>query len=140
MELSERYTALLTDFEKALKSFSNALEMDKNKFSVEELDLFQNGCIQKFEYTTELAWKLGKVLLEWNAGEMQSSPKQVIRAMFSYNFIDENLSQCLLKTIEDRNALSHVYKEELYESVLVHLPAHADCLQQYLVQLKQKGV
>lgn len=44
--------------------------------------------------------------------------------MFQSSIITENEYLSLFKTIEDRNLLSHVYKEEMFESVYENIQAH----------------
>lgn len=139
MELNERYKAGLKEFENAFNGFEQGIELDLAKFSAIEADLIKNGCIQKFEYCAELAWKLSKTLLKWQTGQDYNSPKPVYRALFSEKYIDEELCQCLLQTIDDRNALSHIYKEELFDSVLQELPKHVKTLFSLLEMFRLKS-
>ncbi len=44
--------------------------------------------------------------------------------MFQSALITENEYLALFKTIEDRNLLSHIYKEEMYQSVYANIKAH----------------
>ena len=140
MELAGRYNAGLKEFEKAFKGLEQGLLIDLSKYPAVEADLFKNGCIQKFEYCAELAWKLGKLLLKWQTGQDYISPKPVYRAMFSEKYIDEDLCKNLLLTIDDRNALSHIYKEELFESVLQELPKHLNSFSALLEIFKSKAL
>ena len=87
-------------------------------------DLIKNGRIQKFEYCAELAWKLSKMYLELSEGILSNSPKSVYKSMFQSALITENEFLSLFKTIEDRNLLSHIYKEEMYLAVYENLKSH----------------
>ncbi len=124
MELTERYSTGLIEFEKAFRGFEQGLSIDLSQYQVIEADYIRNGWIQKFEYCTELAWKLAKVLLEWRNGQLINAPKNVYRELFLNQHISEDLSIALIETINDRNKLSHVYKEEVFELVLQVLPEH----------------
>jgi nucleotidyltransferase substrate binding protein (TIGR01987 family) len=124
MEFADRYQAGLVEFEKAFRGFEYGLQIDLSQQPAIEADYIRNGWIQKFEYCTELAWKLAKVLLEWKNGQVISASKNVYRELFITNYISEDLSIALLETINDRNRLSHVYKEEVFELVLQYLPKH----------------
>ncbi|HEY0667307.1 MAG TPA: nucleotidyltransferase substrate binding protein [Sphingobacteriaceae bacterium] len=128
MEPAERYKVGLGEFGKAVVGFEQGMAIDLTGYSAIEADLIRNGCIQKFEYCAELAWKLGKVLLKWQTGQDYSSPKPVYRALFAEGYLDEELCIHLLETIDDRNSLSHIYKEELFEQILEKLPTHVHTL------------
>ncbi len=138
MELAERYTTGLKEFEKAFKGFEQALSIDVLNYNPIEADLLKNGCIQKFEYCGELAWKLSKVLLKWQTGQEYNSPKPVYRALFAEKYVREDLCKDLLFTIDERNNLSHIYKEELFDNVWQNLPKHVDTFLNLLEMLKSK--
>ncbi len=124
MELAERYRTGLKEFERAYKGFEQGLSIDLSQYPAIEADYIRNGWIQKFEYCTELAWKLAKVLLEWRNGQLINAPKNVYRELFLNHHVSEDLSLALIETINDRNRLSHVYKEEVFDLVLQYLPKH----------------
>lgn len=139
MELAERYNVGLMEFEKAFRGFEQGLSIDLSQFSAIETDYIRNGWIQKFEYCAELAWKLARVLLELENGQLVNSPKNVYRELFLNQYITENLSLSLLETINDRNSLSHVYKEEVFELVLQDMPKHIETFSALLEILKTKN-
>jgi nucleotidyltransferase substrate binding protein (TIGR01987 family) len=124
MELAERYRTGLIEFEKAFRGFEQGLSIDISQYTAIEADYIRNGWIQKFEYCTELAWKLSKVLLEWKNGQLINAPKNIYRELYLNHHISEALSIALIETINDRNKLSHVYKEEVFDLVLQFLPKH----------------
>ncbi len=62
--------------------------------------------------------------LQLKTGEIEISPKQVYKTMFLTKLIDENLYKSLFLSIEDRNKLSHIYKEEMYDVVYINLASH----------------
>jgi len=124
MELSEKYILELNNFHKAVNSFEAAMDATfENLNSVGE-DLIKNGKIQKFEYCAELAWKISKIHVEIFHGVISNSPKSVYKTMFQIAIISESEYLALIKTIEDRNLLSHIYKESMYQEVYDRLPAH----------------
>jgi len=124
MELSEKYKIELINLQKAVSSFESALNASFENLDSIGDDLIKNGRIQKFEYCAELAWKISKMHLELSEGILSNSPKGVYKSMFQSALITENEYIALFKTIEDRNLLSHVYKEEMYQSVYENLQAH----------------
>ena len=135
MELSEKYILELNNFHKAVNSFEVAMDATfENLNSVGE-DLIKNGKIQKFEYCAELAWKISKIHVELFHGVISNSPKSVYKTMFQLAIISESEYLALIKTIEDRNLLSHIYKESMYQEVFDRLPAHLLAFQWLIVKL-----
>lgn len=124
MELSEKYKVELINLQKAVSSYESALNASFENLGSIGNDLIKNGKIQKFEYCAELAWKISKMYLELSEGVLSNSPKGVYKSMFQSALITENEFLALFKTIEDRNLLSHIYKEEMYQSVYDNLQAH----------------
>ena len=124
MELSEKYKIELANLQKAVSSFESALNASFENLDSIGDDLIRNGRIQKFEYCAELAWKISKMHLELFEGILSNTPKGVYKTMFQSALITETEYLALFKTIEDRNLLSHVYKEEMYQSVYKNIPAH----------------
>ena len=124
MEFAERYNAGLKEFEKAFKGFEHGLSIDLSQYPTIEADYIRNGWIQKFKYCTELAWKLAKILLEWKNGQLINAPKNVYRELFINHHISEELLIAMIETINDRNRLSPLYKEEVFDLVLQYMPEH----------------
>ena len=89
------------------------------------IDGIRNGRAQKLELTAELCWKAMKAVLKQRDGIDEASPKAVVKAFFIANYINELQYLGVLQAIDDRNQLSHVYDEPVFESILARLPAHA---------------
>jgi hypothetical protein len=58
--------------------------------------------------------------------------------LFLNNLITEEHYKLLFNTLEDRNKLSHVYKEEMYNEVYQNLALHLSAFQKLLVILNKK--
>lgn len=139
MELSEKFEVELSSLVQAVRTFHQAVNLTANKlFDEITKDLIKNGKIQKFEYCAELAWKISKMYLQLKTGEIEISPKQVYKTMFIAKLIDEDLYKSLFKTIEDRNRLSHIYKEEMYDLVYNNLLAHLNAIERLVEILADK--
>lgn len=136
MTLNDRYHLLLADFATALNGFEVAVQQDLSSFNATIQDLIKNGQIQKFEVCAELAWKTAKFYLENELGEIVASPKQVYKTMFTSNIITENILSDLLLVVDDRNLLSHVYKEEFFVTLIKKLPDHFDTLKNLYERIK----
>lgn len=68
-----------------------------------------DAIIRRFELCYELSWKSLRAVLELY-GHETPSPRQAFKKAFVMNLIgDENI---WLKMLEDRNVISHTYKEK----------------------------
>lgn len=138
MELEQKLNIELSSLNQAIDTFAKTLEIGADaKFSEIELDLIKNGKIQKFEYCTELAWKVSKIFLEFQTAEIIISSKMVYKNLFLNKYLSEDLYLNLFKTIEDRNKLSRVYKEEMYNEVYKNLKEHLKAFQKLLIILNK---
>lgn len=112
----------LSSFENALASLDEALaeyDRTKNKF-------VKDACIQRFEYTYELAHKLLKRQLE----AMSANPSEIDQMSFQ-DVIRSGAERGLLANSWDewrhfrdaRNATSHAYDEKKANEVFERIPA-----------------
>ena len=79
-----------------------------------------DAIIRRFEFCYELSWKSLRAVLEL-CGHETPSPRQAFKKAFVMNLIgDENI---WLKMLEDRNVISHTYKNLF----MISTPALAFC-------------
>ena len=101
----------LSSFDKALKSLDKALIRTKKSPADEEL---RDACIQCFEYTFELAWKMLKRRVEIDAGvsaEVDTySKKQLFRVGAERGLI-QNV-EGWFDYLEKRNLTTHTYDSD----------------------------
>lgn len=132
MEQTSGYENKLKLLVKALDGFEKSMTLEKERFGEIEQDTIRSGQIQKFEVSVELYWKTIKKFLFEIHGIETVSPKTVIKQMYLTKYINEKVYESLIEMINDRNRLSHVYNEELFE--LIHAK-----LAEYL-QLMKKNI
>lgn len=104
---------LMSKFETKLNNFKNALKKLNDGISDYEkvkIETIRDGVIQRFEFTTELAWKTVRALLLEESVIDINTPKSVIREAFSAGFVEDE--QGWLQILNDRNSTSHIYDEE----------------------------
>ena len=125
----------LSSFEKALASLDEALaEFDRTQS--------QDACIQRFEYTYELAHKLLKRQLE----AMSANPSEIDQMSFP-DMIRTGAERGLLANGWDewrrfrdaRNATSHAYNEKKANEVFVRIPAFRDEAAFLLARLQERN-
>jgi nucleotidyltransferase substrate binding protein (TIGR01987 family) len=136
MESSELYLSRIKSLEKAVNSFAESLNQNTDNFNSVLLDLIKNGQVQKFEYSSELLWKVIKQYLFDNEGIDESSPKSVIKTFYRIGKIDQSMYEQLIKMIDHRNLFSHIYNEDKFGELHRFLPQHAVIMKQVLNIIK----
>lgn len=128
----------LSSFEKALASLVEALvEFDRT-----QSQFVKDACIQRFEYTYELAHKLLKRQLE----AMSPNPSEIDQMSFP-DMIRSGAERGLLANGWDewrrfrdaRNATSHAYNEKKANEVFVRIPAFRDEAAFLLARLQERN-
>ena len=89
------------------------------------IDGIKNGVAQKFEYTFELCWKCVKDFLKRQEGIDEATPKKIIKALYLSGYVIEDDYLALLKAVDDRNLLSHIYDEAVFSETLTRIPDYA---------------
>ena len=109
-----RWIQRFNNFKRAISLLRSALE---ERALSEYSNLEQEGIIQRFEYTLELAWKVLKDRMEDDGIIIDTiSPKGVIRQAFNSKYI--NNPEIWMHMIGDRNLLSHTYDFDRFSVIL----------------------
>lgn len=101
-----RWKQRFSNFKKALSQFEEAL-VQKNPER-----LAQEGLIQRFEYTFELAWKCLQDLLQERGLAEIRGPKPVLEQAFQDGLITDGL--LWMEMLKARNEASHIYDEKIF--------------------------
>jgi nucleotidyltransferase substrate binding protein (TIGR01987 family) len=109
-----RWKQRFSNYTRAVSLLSQALEN-----SVDSLNqLEQEGAIQRFEYTFELAWKTVKDRLESDGIVLETiSPRSVLRTAFESRYINE--IDLWMNMVNDRILMSHTYDFEQFYEILI---------------------
>ena len=103
-----RWQQRFENFERALRLLEEALQ-DVGALS----ELEQQGVIQRFEFTWELAWKTLKDYLVFSGVSFdQVTPKSVIKQAFAAKLIADG--QLWVDMMNYRNLLAHTYDEAVF--------------------------
>jgi len=115
------FIAALATLHVGLRRFSDCMKnADMNKEQDHETaDLIRDAVIQRFEYCFELAWKYIAVYLQEKSGIVleQYSPNYIFRKACHAGLISESETIQSLQMVVDRNKTSHIYKEEVADSI-----------------------
>jgi len=79
-------------------------------------ELEQQGLIQSFEYTHELAWKTLKDFLEARGNQEIYGSKDATREAFKLSLIEDG--ECWMEMIKSRNETSHTYNEDTTKKIV----------------------
>lgn len=96
--------------QKALQTLEAILE---EPYSV----IVRDAAIQRFEYTSEIFWKVVKGYLDVHDGIICNSPKSCFKEAFRVGLISEEETVKILELVDDRNLTSRTYHEEVAEDI-----------------------
>jgi nucleotidyltransferase substrate binding protein (TIGR01987 family) len=107
---------LVHELDKVLKTLSEAVKFAEDvKANEMKFKIARDACIQRFEYSIELSWKIAMKVL----GSQTKFPKQAVREMARGGLIDS--AEEWLDFIEARNDSSHSYDEVVAQKVYAQI-------------------
>lgn len=122
--METKFTRKLKDLEAALTNFRDALTLEPALFPELIADNIKSGQIQKFEFTVELLWKTVQVFLFEVDGVDVVTPKSVAKEFVEAGYCDYETYELFIRAINDRNQLSHIYRQEMAETIRQRLPEY----------------
>lgn len=103
-------------FQNFLKAFA-LLEQAIEKYKTEGLsELEEQGLIQRFEFTHELAWKVLKDYFEYQGNTEITGSRDATREAFQQGLISEG--EGWMAMIKSRNQSSHTYNTQIAKEVV----------------------
>ncbi|MBI2026835.1 MAG: nucleotidyltransferase substrate binding protein, partial [Deltaproteobacteria bacterium] len=93
-----------------------AIALYKGALSSKMSRLEEEGLIQRFEYTFELAWKCLQDLLQEKGYPNIRGPRPVIEQAFQDGIISDG--PVWLQMLKARNETTHLYDEATFESII----------------------
>jgi nucleotidyltransferase substrate binding protein (TIGR01987 family) len=125
--MAEAYSLRVNLFERALSRLEEALAKPEDP-------IVRDACLQRFEFTFEMAWKaLQRYAM--TEGIECVSPRDCFRAGFRLGVIDRDAQWMAM--VEDRNRTSHTYDEDSAKAIYRALPGYAALLRRLLQKLKE---
>lgn len=127
MELDIRWKQRFSNFVKALRKLSQAVEYIKHNFIDEDepidngnlgfmLDeMIKEGLIQRFGYTHELAWNVIKDYAAYQGNADVGGSRDATREAFQLKLISDG--KIWMDMIGSRNKTSHTYNEETADEI-----------------------
>lgn len=136
--METKFTRKLNDLEAALTNFTDALSLEPALFPELVADNIKSGQIQKFEFTVELLWKTIQAFLYEVEGVDVVTPKSVAKEFVEAGYCGYDEYELLIRAINDRNHLSHIYRQEMAESIWLRLPEYVRVVGQIVISMKAK--
>jgi len=142
-KLKTKHEQLSTALDR-LKEAINHLEKSKSYAeqiqNLEAEDMyrsFRDSLIQRFEFCSDLFWKYIKRYMDKKMKQPVefNAPKPVIRTACKAKLITEQDAEKLLEMIEDRNASSHIYKEEIADQIGLNTKKYYKLMREYTNKL-----
>ena len=108
-----RWIQRFNNFSKAFGQLTRFIE----KGELNELE--QQGLIQSFEYTHEIAWNCLKDFLEYRGSKGLYGSKDATREAFRLGLIEDG--EGWMSMIESRNQSTHTYNEKTAEEIITSI-------------------
>ena len=101
------------NYQKAFTQLTQAVDLSRQR-ALSKLE--QQGLIQGFEYTHELAWNTLKDFLEARGAAAIFGSRDTTRAAFTAGLIDQG--EVWMQMIQSRNQSTHTYNEEMMTQIV----------------------
>lgn len=115
-----RWLQRFSNYRKALVKLGKAVDIVSSQMEEdEEIDeLLEEGLIQRYEYTHELAWNVMKDYAEYQGITGLFGSKDAIRQTLKAGLIDD---ENWMRSISDRNLTSHNYDEDTAKAIIKNI-------------------
>ena len=115
-----RWLQRFSNYRKALAKLSKAVDIVSSQMEEDEDvdELLEEGLIQRYEYTHELAWKVMKDYAEYQGITGMSGSRDAIRQTLQFGLID---NENWMRSISDRNLTSHQYDEDTAKAIVENI-------------------
>ncbi len=112
MNTKIRWQQRLSNYSKALRQLESAVELSKER---PLSNLEEQGLIQAFEFTHELAWNVLKDYFAFQGNPDITGSRDASREAFRVGLIHDG--EGWMEMIKSRNQSSHTYNEEIAEGI-----------------------
>ena len=116
-----RWIQRFSNYRKALAQLKKAVFIVSSQWENNDDDkdkLMEEGLIQRFEYTHELAWKVMKDYLEYQGVNDVIGSRDAIRQTLQVGIISD---ERWMDSIRDRNLTFHNYDDDTAQSIVANI-------------------
>lgn len=111
-DLDSRWKRRLQNYQRALARLRDAVRLSRQRTLTE---LEQQGLIQAFEFTHELAWNLMKDYLAYQGSPDISGSRDAARAAYAQGLVIDG--EGWMEMIKSRNETSHTYNQAVADEI-----------------------
>ncbi len=100
-------------------------------------EAFEDSLVKRFKLTIDLFWKYIKKILELQLKEPSelNSPRSVIESACKSKILSEQDAEKILEMIKCRNKTSHIYLEEISDTIGAQVPGYYKIIKKYVEKL-----
>jgi nucleotidyltransferase substrate binding protein (TIGR01987 family) len=113
-----RWQQRLTNYSRALERLTNAVQLAAQR-PLSELE--QQGLIQAFEFTHELAWNVMKDYFFWQGTGGITGSRDATREAFNKEIIEDG--EGWMEMVKSRNLTFHTYNQDIAEQIVTRIIA-----------------
>ena len=115
-----RWLQRFSNFRKALVRLGKAVDIVSSRLEEDNEidDLLEEGLIQRYEFTHELAWKVMKDYAEYQGITGLGGSRDAIRQTLQFGLIDD---ENWMRSISDRNLTSHQYDKDTAQEIIENI-------------------
>jgi nucleotidyltransferase substrate binding protein (TIGR01987 family) len=103
------------DFARAFEALTRALQ------SKGDPAIIRDSVLLRFSFTSELAWKVLRMVVAERGGKDALVPKAAWREARRLEFLSPSETETALKMVDDRNRLAHDYSEEFAKKLYARI-------------------
>lgn len=100
----------------------------------------RDSTIQRFEYCTDLFWKVLKIYLEdiEKITLTANSPAGTLRAAVETRIITEEQGRQCIEMVKSRNETSHIYHDETAQNIAAKIPGYYELIKTIVDSLNDR--
>ncbi len=127
-----RWQQRLNNYKKALSQLGDAVSLSEQR-PLSELE--NQGLIQAFEFTHELAWNVMKDFFFYQGSSNITGSRDATREAFNMGLIEKG--DIWMEMIRSRNQTSHTYNHKIAEEIVKSIISHYySCFEAFLKKME----
>ncbi len=136
----EKLILKLEYLKKALLTLEDSLSFFELKnVDARQHSVSRDSTIKRFEYCTDMFWKILKLYLESYHGVEEKSPKMVYRMCKKVGLFDDPETESFLQMTDDRNETSHTYNEAFAEELAKRIANYYQLMSEIVKKIESKN-
>lgn len=129
--MNEKTNQSVENLKRALSRLEEAIHTPVSEYE----SILVDGTIQRFEFCSELFWKmLRRALLE--NGVETGTPREAIEKAYQAKWLNDE--KLWIQMLRDRNRTSHVYEEEIAREIFSKIPEYYQIMRQALADIEPR--